>query len=260
MAKPARATIKKTKAELFEDLAEQIELLVAYCEAFDAGKHSMAKPISSSLAVLLNGDRGNCLSLLHQLGLRQRRFFNSAQPFPDNSRFAQCQLAGILVDGQSGQAMYLPLLSDLPYSASKSLFPDWWTTAVVRDMRGRTFSRMELVQEVRNTDGGSHLDAGLGETYSDFKSGRYMGWKVRQATSLISIPHPHRACLRQIAHETLLTLKEATAGQFRSEYIYSAKPLDGKPGVFLFGTQVSGPPGSVVPVIRIGDTELIGEA
>ena len=95
--------------------------------------------------------------------------------------------------------------------------------------------------------------------YSDFKSGRYMGWKVRQGNSLNAIPHPHLACLRQIAHEALLTLEECAAEQFKTKYVYPEKPIDDKPGVLLFGNQVEGPASTMVPVLRFGNTELIGE-
>lgn len=257
---PKHPRVKKTKAELLEDLAEQIELLTTYCEAFDAGKHSMVKPMSASLKVLLYGDKGKSLALLHQLGLRQRRFIDTAQPIPNGSTFAQCQLAGIYVPPDSHKVAYVPLLSDLPHPILRTAFADWWATMpVVRDMQGRTFTRLELVQEVRDTDGGAHLDAELNERYADFKSGRYMGWKVRTPEGLNSIQHPHLACLRQITHEVVLTLQEIVPEQFRSPYTFSLKPMDGKFGAFLFGTQIAGNPGSSVPILKIGDTELVGE-
>ena len=258
MSRPKRQTVKKTKVELLEDLVEQIELLVAYCQAFDEGRTSMAKPISAALKILLYGDQGKSLALLHQLGLRQKKFANTARPFPLNSRFPQCQLAGIHIQEDS-QARYVPLLSDIPHAIEKTDFVDWWTAPVIRDLRNRTFSRLDIVKEVRDTDGGGHLDAELGVTYSDFKSGRYMGWKLKTDGGLVPIPHPHLACLRQIAHETLLTLQEIAADQFLASYVFPAKPMEGVSGVFLFGAQVIGTAGTTAPIIKVGNTELIGE-
>jgi hypothetical protein len=259
MAKPKRSTTRKSRDELLTDLSEQIELLCAYCEAFDGGKAVMAKPMATALKVLLYGGQGKSQALLHQLGIRQRRFFDSAQPFRPGSRFAQCQLAALHV--RSGDASYMPLLSDLPYALARTDFPDWWTSPVVRDNKNRTFSRLQIVQEVRDTDGGGHIDAELGEEYADFKSGRYMGWRLRTAAGNKHVADPHLACVRQIAHETLLTLKEAASEQFKTAYVYPEKPIQGKGGAILFGTEVQGPPGGTVPVLNIGidGTELIGE-
>jgi len=258
--KKVRDGIKKSRAELLGDLAEQIDHLVTYCAAYDHGKLSMAKPISVALAILLYGDRGKSLSLLHQLGLRQRRFLDTAPPLPGKSTTPLCQLAGILVEEQKQTASYVPLLSDVPNPPVKSEFSEWWTKPVVRDLRGRTFSRLELVQEVRDADGGAHLDAELGETYADFKSGRYMGWRIEVDEKKSPIPHPHLACMRQIAHETLLTLQDAAPEQCNAEYVFDANPLANRPGVLLYGNGVFGPPGSSVTAFQFGNMKLIGEA
>jgi hypothetical protein len=219
----------------------------------------MAKPISATLKILLYGDKGKSLALLHQLELRKRKFINTAPFFSTESKFAQCQLAGIHV-GDDNQVRYVSFLSNTPYPITKLDFVEWWNTPIVRDMRGRTFSRLQLVQEVRDTDGGGHLDSDLNESYFDFKSGSYMGWKQKTETGLVPIPHPHLACLRQIAHETLLTLKEIAPYQFKSEYIFPANPMKGCPGVVLFDAQAIVESGEqLVAVVKVGKTELIGE-
>lgn len=259
MAKPPRNIVKKSKSDLLDDLAEQIELLVSYCQLFDNGTISMAKPMSAALKVLLYGAQGNSLSLLHQLGLRQRRFVDTSPGIKERSSFPQCQLAAILVDDVAGNATYVPMLSSVPGKLDRSEFAIWWNAAVVRDSRGHTFSRMSIVQEVRDTDGGAHLDQGLEENYLHFKSGRYMGWQLRKDGNLTKIPHPHSACIRQIAHETLLSLQEIASTEFRSEYHFASEPFLGRNGVVLFNTQVSGNPGQLVPMIRVGNLELIGE-
>jgi hypothetical protein len=259
MVKKVRDVIKKSRTELLGDLVEQISHLLTYCTAYDLGQLSMAKPISVGLAILLYGDQGKSLSLLHQLGLRQRRFLDTAPALPSKSTYPLCQLAVILVEEQKQTASYVPLLSDVPNPPVKSEFPEWWTKPVVRDIRGRTFSRLELVKEVRDTDGGAHLDAALGETYADFKSGRYMGWQIEVDEKKSPISHPHLACMRQIAHETLLTLREAAPGQFNAEYVFDANPLANRPGVLLYGNGMVGPPGSSVTAIQFGDMKLIGE-
>lgn len=252
--------VKKTKSELWSDLAEQIELLCAYCEAFDQGKWSMAKPISVSLQLLLAGDTGRSLALLHQLAIRHVRFVDTAPKFADQATFAKCQLAGIHISSAVQKAAYVPLLSAVPHPILKTHFSEWWTRSVVRDTKSRSFSRLELVREVRNTDGGGHLDPELKKPYADFRSGEFMGWRLKRGNSLMPIGHPHLACMRQIAHETLLTLEEVAAQAFKgTRYTYPVDPAAGLDGVLIFDTDVTGAPGKLVPVLRIGETELVGE-
>jgi hypothetical protein len=252
--------IQKSKAELHADLMEQISHLGMFSKEFDIGKSSIAKPISVILNLLLYGDSGNSLALLHHLGLRDRRFFDSAPIIDTRSSFAHCQLAGILVSSKPVSTRYLPLLSSLPHAMKKTPFSEWWMRPVVKDIKGRCFSRMELVKEVRDTDGGGHLDPGLGEPYADFKSGKYMGWWLKTGTGFYRVQHPHLACIRQIAHETLLTLQDAVPQAFDANpYVYPVDPVKDLSGVFLFGSEVKGQPGTIVPLIKVGEAELVGE-
>ncbi len=251
--------VAKSRAALLDDLKEQIELLCDYCRSFDDGKRRFAKPMSTSLRILLCGNAGNSISLLHQLDLRKVRFVDTCQPLPIKSRFPQCQLAAIHISGTEPQAEYVPMLSNLPYPPRQTPFAEWWTIPIIRDIRGHGFSRLELVQEVSNTDGGAHIDPGLNEAYSHFRSGTYMGWKIRSGEALSNIEDPHLACIRQITHETLLTLLGEVPERFQSGYQYPAESTKHLNGALLFGTNVDGAPGSVVPIIRIGATELVGE-
>jgi hypothetical protein len=142
----------------------------------------------------------------------------------------------------------------------KTTFSDWWTRPVVKDIKGRSFSRMDLVKEVRDTDGGGHLDPRLSESYADFKNGKYMGWLLKTAIGFDPVQHPHLVCIRQIAHETLLTLQDLVPRAFDSNpYDYPTDPVKDQSGVFVFGTEVKGQPGHHVPVIMVGAAELVGE-
>ena len=189
-------TVKKSRKELQDELAAQIELLVCHCEAYDQGRQAMVRPISAVLKILLYGDRGRSLALLHQLKIRDSRFVDTALPLLDGEKFPRCELAAIHVAADASWASYVPTLSSIGGVVHKTPFHEWWTAPVVRDAIGRKFSRMSLVQEVRDTDGGAHVDQEQNEPYADFKSGKYMGWKLKRSSGDNGfVTAPHLACI-----------------------------------------------------------------
>lgn len=257
MPPPQQPLLKKSKQQLLDSLAEHVSLLMDYCTAFDAGKQHYAKPMSASLQMLLYGVKGNSLCLLHQLGMRAERFFDTAPALPPSGYLGQCQLAAIRVDMDNLSAHYIPMLSTtdrkelVPFSA-------WWNTPVVRDVKGRTFSRLEIVKEVRDKDGGAHVDGDLVEAYADFASGRYSGWQIRHDGEAKPIPNPHLACVRQIAHETLLSLERFTPQSFQNAYAYPTSLPYEHNYADIFNVAIGGlPPGKWYPAFKFGEVELI---
>ena len=87
-------------------------------------------------------------------------------------------------------------------------FVDWWNDPVLRDRSDRKFSRMELVRNVADTDGGAHADADLEESYDELSRRNSLGWNFHARGTELPLPGTELACIRQFAHELLLTLDE----------------------------------------------------
>lgn len=218
MAKPKR--VQRPKDELKRELVEQLQLLRHSCRAFDSGLEAVAKHISLSLRVLLH-HHGQSRALLDQLGLRGPRYLTSAPPLNPRNILTECNLVLMQV-GTTG-AHYLPLVAAgaPPVPLQPIPFVDWWNNPVLKDNRGRTFCRRELVLNVADTDGGAHVDPELEEAYMAISRENSLGW-VFSADGRDSAleGRPELACMRQIAHELLSTIH-----QFVPEFSQHAQPV-----------------------------------
>ena len=98
------------------------------------------------------------------------------------------------------------MLDDVPRSTVTS-FESWWSGTVFRDNSRGTLSRKDLVLIAANQDGGAHVDPALNEVYARLSQDNAMGWSTSGPDGERPMPRPERAAIRQIAHETLKTLK-----------------------------------------------------
>jgi hypothetical protein len=218
MAKPKR--VQRPKDELKRELVEQLQLLRHSCQAFDGGLEAVAKHISLSLRVLLH-HHGQSRALLDQLGFRDGRYLTSAPPLNPKNLLTECNLVLMHV-GPTG-ARYLPLVAagGPPFPLQPIPFVDWWGNPVLRDNRGRTFCRRELVLNVADTDGGAHVDPELEEAYMAISRENSLGWMFSTGAEVSALEgRPELACMRQIAHELL-----ATIHQFVLEFSQHAQPV-----------------------------------
>lgn len=220
MAKPAR--VQRSKNELKGELKEQLQLLQHSCQAYDNGLEPVGKHISLSLRVLLH-HHGKSRSLLDQLGLRSGRFLDSAGPLNPRNLLSECNLVCTLMT--VGGASYHPLvkMDARPLPLRPVPFVDWWNEPVLKDNRGRTFARRELVLNVADTDGGAHVDPELEEKYMALSRENSLGWMFTKGDMQSSLSgRPELACMRQIAHEVLSTIH-----QFVPEFREFSKPVVG---------------------------------
>lgn len=209
-----RSRVARPRGELERELREQIQLLQNACASFDSGLEAIGKHIALSLRVLLH-HRGSSQALLEQLGLRKGYFFDSAGPLNPRNLLTECNLVMFQI-GPDG-ARYLPLVAaGCPPIAPRLVeFSQWWNEPVLKDKKGRFLSRRELVGNVADTDGGAHVDPELEEAYMDLSRNNSLGW-VFQSND-ITEPlkgRPELACMRQIAHEVLLSLKRRQPKMF----------------------------------------------
>ncbi|WFC42562.1 hypothetical protein [Pseudoxanthomonas sp. SE1] len=205
--------IKKSRSELQAALSEQIELLSEYSAAFDQGKTSMAKPMSTSLRVLLHETKRQ-RSLLEQLQLRSGlRYIDTAGPISASNLAPQSLLVSMRFD--TGDVSFVPrcISGFVPEAGfKKTVFSDWWGHPVVRIPKVKDFSRRDLVLSVADTDGGAHVDAGLESEYFSLSRANALGWVFSiNGGDPTPMPNPVPACMRQIAHEVIETLASSTA-------------------------------------------------
>ncbi len=198
--------IQRPKDELKNELREQLQLLRHSCEAFDRGFEAIGKHISLSLRVLLH-HRGKSRSLLDQMGYRSGKFLDSAGPLNPRNLLTECNL--VAMRASNAGASYLPLIGigDGPLPMRAAPFVDWWNEPVLKDNRGRTFCRRELVLNVADTDGGAHVDPELEEAYMALSRENSLGWVFGDGDVQSALAgRPELACMRQIAHEVLSTI------------------------------------------------------
>lgn len=198
--------VARPKADLERELREQIELLTDACDRYDSGKEVVGRHIALSLRVLLN-QHGKNHALLEQLGIRAGKWLDTAGPLSPTNLMAEHNLVALKAGPDGGRYVPASSLGDgLPNWQAD--FPDWWTRPVMKDTKGRTMSRFELVGHVANSDGGAHVDPELDEAYMALSRQNALGWTFEHnGNSTPFSSRPEFASVRQIAHEVIETLK-----------------------------------------------------
>lgn len=209
MAKELR--IKRSLDDLRQALGDQICLLQMSCESYDSGTEAAGKHIALVLRVLLHHHRQSN-SLLEQLGVRQLEFHDTAGPIDPAELAEYC---GLVVMKMSGEGEYIPRVAAPPnpnHQIRKIPFDQWWDDPVAKTkggLGGHSFSRRDLVLNVADTDGGAHVDSELESEYMDFSRKNSLGWKFGNGSMEEAFKgRPELVCMRQIAEEVMITLRE----------------------------------------------------
>jgi hypothetical protein len=212
--------VSQTNAELRRHLQEQVGFLCRSCDSFDAGHEDEAKRLAAVLRVMLH-DTASSKSLLGLLGMLPNllMYDTASHIHPRNLASTDgLTIMRLTVTPESGaDAGYEAPLDEPRPDAPACLrsFSDWWERAAVKDSRGRSFSRRDLVLRVANKDGGSHVDPQLDAAYAALTRDNSMGWTFGGGDdSPRDFPPPHLASIRQVAHEVLSTLAWKASGAF----------------------------------------------
>ena len=215
--------LKKTKADLEEELKDQIYFLRESARIFDEGNIREAKRLATYLYILLHDGSGRTKSLLRQLGIRgSLSFVSTALKTAPNG-----EMNGVWV-GVAPPLTCVQMSADgtkfLPHCIAQSgampswsrvlPFGKWWDEAVSSEGR-RPLSRKGLIWTVRSQDGGAHVDGSLkSESYVELitdplpiKPEFAVSFEENNGTAL-SPANPHWASVRQIAWEVDNTLKD----------------------------------------------------
>lgn len=221
--------------DLQEHLKEQLEFIESSAASFDRGFESEVKRLAVSVRVLVH-DTTKSTSLLTLLGRKNIDFIDTSFPYDENNKMTHSSLVQMSLGNRASKA--LPLLDDGPFSRTAS-FEMWWNGIVFVDKDRHEFSRKDIVLSLANKEGGAHVDKKLDKKYSDLRKNNSLGWfdvapDGKQTPSSDQVP----ATMRQIAHETLKTLKPGYECN-------REKTADD--GIFVMGASMV--EGSVVPAI-----------
>lgn len=206
MTRPKR--VARSKSDLQQELKDQIALLRNSCSSFDSGLEAIGKHMALILRVLFH-HHGQSRALLEQLNLRDKMYYDTAGSLNPNNLLAEMPMVSMRLSNI--EAIYLPICTSggSPYQPKKIKFVDWWNNPILKDQQGRKFCRRELIQHVADTDGGAHADPELEEAYMDLSRNNSLGWIFTKGNIEEKFKgRPELACIRQIAHETLMTLEE----------------------------------------------------
>ena len=218
------AKVKLSRDELLNQLKEQISFLITSSNLFDQWKTEEAKRIAVQLRILLH-DTGRSKSLLSQLDLKSVPFLNTATPFSPENLVSHVGLLKFKFHNPSGRRPWViprGTPDELPKN-SKVSFQEWWDMPVVV-ARGKieniTFSRKNVVLHVANTDGGAHMDDALDKKYTALSKWNAIGIVTVQRGVEKPIENPILPCIRQIAHELLVSIQEYFPNLFNEAYEY----------------------------------------
>ena len=136
----------RLEGELEQHLREQLEMLADRCDAYYGGKVHEAKSAAAVLYILLCDKGGSQKSLFGQLGLKQK------------IRFLDSRHRNKLCINSAKGAWPTTVAPFQPYSEDNFVdFDKWWNQEFLVWFNDVSFSRAELVEAVRNKEGGGHI-------------------------------------------------------------------------------------------------------
>ena len=163
-----------------EHFEEQLGFLERSAAAYDAGDEPEAKRLAVNLRVLLHDTRRSTSLFTHLRVKDKLSFRNTAsEPHPPEAIVVfdggLCSIRSTLGEG-GGRSRFVPVLDTDPMRNSRpeQCFEDWWTTPILHDQEGNSFSRSDFIDAVANKDGGAHVDAKLGAAYAALTHGNSM--------------------------------------------------------------------------------------
>lgn len=198
----------RSTPELQQQLQEQLHLLQSYCTQFDKGDWLAAKPMSTSLRVLLHHkDRPQAGqgSLLAQLGLRGGFWLDSTRIFGQSFQSSEMSWPQLLIMEMSDKSVgFKPKILGKDFHLRKTSFMEWWTGEIGNHPKFGPISRKKIVTSMADQDGGAHVDGHVDDGYAAFSTGEYFNVTIGEKMELAR--GAAHACIRTIAHETILTI------------------------------------------------------
>jgi hypothetical protein len=202
--------VDQTIADLENHLKEQISFLQASTDAYDAGFKGEAKRLSVVIRVLVH-DTSHSKSLMNLLGIKSINFLDTSYDYDPRNLLSFAGL--VMIRKFPGGAEFVPRCKLPPKPKGEPIkfvpFDDWWNKVVVVDNQKNKFKRCDLVLSLSNKMGGAHVDPKLDAAYVALTRNKTLGWRYWDGNEEGDIVPVELASVRQIAHEVLLSLKNA---------------------------------------------------
>lgn len=212
---------KLTLEDFRKHLSTQIRFLQNSVKAYDEGFEDEAQRMSATLRVLFHNTKDST-ALINHLEINNQLLLisSTAQYIPSN----MCSYLGFITlrttVGKGGE--YVPnclIEEDMP---NKWIcFNDWWNEIVIDD-KSNIFTRKDIILNIANKDGGSHIDERLNTDFAKLTKDNSIGWVyVDENGESPFINNTSYAAVRQIVAEVLLSLD-----WFLNEKSYTREKLD----------------------------------
>lgn len=146
-------------------------------------------------------------SLIDHLGGADKLYYlSTATPYSENNLLTHSGLLRMSISSDSGGMLYAPLAEAVSLRKWR-LFSDWWNEIVVKDKRGTTYTREELILTTADKDGGAHVDPTISDAFANLESGEGIGWRNDHNGKSYPIEvNVAYESIRQITYEALCTL------------------------------------------------------
>lgn len=226
--------VARPQAELLVLLVEHLDVLQSHCAQYDQGKKHFAAEIALNLRVLFSDTPGTeNRSLLHQLGRESNEFIDTAKTMNDGDpNISTAPVAGLAFqttiprDGILSADWEPHLFALTMKTPLRTPFKSWWDAPILHTASGDVFPRKRIIRQMANQDRGGHVAPGIEKAYFELtRNANYVyETQVIQGDAVTNPNEPIateritpvskdgaglrllRALVRQIAHETLLTL------------------------------------------------------
>lgn len=188
-------------------MREQLGFLQRSGELFDAGFRSEAKRIAVAIANLVH-DTTRTTSLLTLLEKKGKVMFldSSNHPIP-LSYGGEHRLCGIRMYQKGKGSGFYPFL-DKPLDKPRWMsFDEWWLTTVIKDKEDIKLTRKDLILDLRNRDGGAHIQSKLRLHYHALSRKNSIGLSFGNNDFEGPAEYgPQYASVRQIGFEVYMSL------------------------------------------------------
>ena len=174
----ARAQLRD-RPELIEKIREQVQLLDILGEQFDAGHRVVGYPLATVVRVLVH-DTAQSHALLAQVGeLTTTKFLDTSAPINPRNLISDFGLVVMqMTIGKGNEWVPRCAAPSFPVATPRDVaFTSWWGTDVMKDAKGRTWSRRGMVLAIANKEGGAHIDPQQPIDIRAIEVENSMGWK-----------------------------------------------------------------------------------
>ncbi len=211
--KTKQAARKRSSAEIADKFKAQWNALTSSCLAYDDGHLWEVERISNSIAIFCNdGSQFSLMTLVDYRKTYSDELLDTAGEIYGQNLLPDHPLVGMQM-GPAG-AQYTNFLDMMPGSRWIR-FGQWWSkNAVVRFPDGeRRFTRRDIVMNIRNSEGGSHVDPNVSTVTDQLGPGSKALWTSVIAGKTTPIEGTILASsIRQIGHELLRSIQNSGSG------------------------------------------------